>query len=374
VRIVPEGAIVNIVRSTRAYERWLKAQLDGDIVAADIEKKHAKMREGPFPFLRATYWRWAETILDLCPELKTAPRVLAVGDIHVENFGTWRDIEGRLVWGVNDFDEAADMPYALDLVRLATSAVLAGVGGMTFGAVARNVLRGYREGLAAPHAFVLDQRYRRMRRQFEVPEEDRTRFWQKMDPETNLRRARKEKRTKPPRRYVEALHAGRPRPVCDLAFWPRTAGAGSLGRPRWVGYGLWHGAPILREAKAIVPSGWTRVHGGSSRLRCLDIATGKYRAPDPWYRLKDAVAVRRLSPNNRKLDLTEVGGVSQLVNPGMLRAMGRDLAAVHLGNGARKSAIAGDLDRRKRRWLRDATSTAAAFVRREQRQWRKATV
>jgi len=32
--------------------------------------------------------------------------VLAVGDLHVENFGTWRDAEGRLIWGVNDFDES----------------------------------------------------------------------------------------------------------------------------------------------------------------------------------------------------------------------------------------------------------------------------
>src|SRR5262249_44658799 len=262
------GTVVNIVRSTRAYERWLKAQLDGDIVAADIKKKHETMREGPFPFLRATYWRWAETILDLCPELKTAPRVLAVGDIHIENCGTWRDIDGRLVWGVNDFDEAAEMPYALDLVRLATSAVLAGVGGMTPGAIARNILRGYREGLAAPHAFVLDQRYRWMRRQVEVAEEERTKFWLKMEPATNLKRAGK---AKPKRRFIEALLAGRLEPVCALAFWPRTAGAGSLGRPRWVGYGMWHDAPIVREAKAIVPSGWTRAQGGSSRLRCKEI-------------------------------------------------------------------------------------------------------
>ena len=43
----------------------------------------------------------------------------------MENFGTWRDTEGRLVWGVNDFDEVARMPYALDLVRLITSVLVA---------------------------------------------------------------------------------------------------------------------------------------------------------------------------------------------------------------------------------------------------------
>jgi uncharacterized protein (DUF2252 family) len=51
--------------------------------------------------------------------------VLAVGDLHLENFGTWRDGLGRLAWGINDFDEAYPLPYTHDLVRLATSAFLA---------------------------------------------------------------------------------------------------------------------------------------------------------------------------------------------------------------------------------------------------------
>ena len=74
------------------------------------------MAADAFQFLRATYWRWAETILTTCPEVGHAPSVPSVGDIHVENLGSWRDREGRLVWGVNDFDEAAKMPYVLDLV------------------------------------------------------------------------------------------------------------------------------------------------------------------------------------------------------------------------------------------------------------------
>ena len=60
--------------------------------------------------------------------LARAPRALAVGDLHVENFGTWRDVEGRLIWGINDFDEAWRLPYTNDLVRLATSALLAEMG------------------------------------------------------------------------------------------------------------------------------------------------------------------------------------------------------------------------------------------------------
>ena len=87
------------------------------------------MRESAFAFLRGNYWRWAETILDVCPDLADAPAVLAVGDTHLENFGTWTDREGRIVWGVNDYDETAEMPYILDLVRLAASAALAATPG-----------------------------------------------------------------------------------------------------------------------------------------------------------------------------------------------------------------------------------------------------
>ena len=57
--------------------------------------------------------------------MREAPRVLSVGDAHVNSYGTWRDAEGRLCWGIDDFDEAWPLPYTNDLVRLATSVKLA---------------------------------------------------------------------------------------------------------------------------------------------------------------------------------------------------------------------------------------------------------
>jgi uncharacterized protein (DUF2252 family) len=106
------------------YEDWLRARckrIGCKMVKRDLILKYDKMKENAFVFLRATFFRWAKRIEAVCPELAEAPQVLSVGDTHVENFGTWRDDEGRLVWGVNDFDEAAVIPYPFDLVRLATS-------------------------------------------------------------------------------------------------------------------------------------------------------------------------------------------------------------------------------------------------------------
>ncbi len=174
--------MTDIRQSTAQYEDWLRAQLAGDVVKKDLERKHEKMRESPFAFLRATYWRWAETVLEICPDLADAPAVLAVGDIHLENFGTWRDADGRLVWGVNDFDEAAEMPYVLDLIRLATSALVARKGlGVTPDAICSAILQGYREGLKAPQPVVLDRDRQWLRELVVVSEKKRAKFWKKIE-------------------------------------------------------------------------------------------------------------------------------------------------------------------------------------------------
>ena len=105
---------------TAAYEHWLGGHLP--LVAADLHKASPHGRGAvsvsacDLLSLDAARGRSAA----LSPAL--APHVLAVGDIHMENYGTWRQPrEGRLAWGVNDFDEAVTLPYTLDLVRLAAS-------------------------------------------------------------------------------------------------------------------------------------------------------------------------------------------------------------------------------------------------------------
>jgi len=105
------------------YEEWLRQHIR--IVEPDLQFKHEQMASALFPFFRATFYRWVQVWPEVCPDLDRVPHLLSIGDLHVENFGTWRDIDGRLVWGVNDFDEACVYPYTMDLVRLAASALLA---------------------------------------------------------------------------------------------------------------------------------------------------------------------------------------------------------------------------------------------------------
>ena len=257
---------MGIRAANREYERWLKAQLHGGLVEADLKKKHKKMRASAFAFLRATYWRWAETILDVCPDLADAPAVLAVGDTHLENFGTWTDKEGRIVWGVNDYDETAEMPYILDLVRLATSAALAATPSqLSLKAICNNLFEGYEQGVDAPEAFVLDHQHMWLRNRFVVGEAQRAIFWRKIENQYHDLLAKKNPE-QPPARWLKLFAGALPDSAITMSYWRHTAGTGSLGRPRWLGFGNWHGGPVLREGKALVPSGWTRVHRDGGRI------------------------------------------------------------------------------------------------------------
>ena len=83
-----------IVAPTRRYEHRMRGCMS--VVEAALREKHDEMRRNVFAFLRGTYYRWAQLWPMICPDLVLASRVLALGDLHVGRFGTWRDVEGRL--------------------------------------------------------------------------------------------------------------------------------------------------------------------------------------------------------------------------------------------------------------------------------------
>jgi len=87
--IVTPDSAVNIVKSTRRYEAWMQSHTW--LVPADLRLKHQRMKEGPFPFLRSTFYRWMQIWPTVDPELANAPRVLGVGDLH----GKFRHLAGH---------------------------------------------------------------------------------------------------------------------------------------------------------------------------------------------------------------------------------------------------------------------------------------
>ena len=199
------SGVMPVIAATQAYERWLHKHVV--VVESDLKLKHQYMKDSLFAFLRATFYRWAALWQETCPELADAPRLLAVGDLHVENFGTWRDTEGRLIWGVNDFDEVARMPYAIDLVRLVTSAMFAKrENGLSIddSAAATAALQGYSESLASGgKAFVLEENHPDLRAMALGAERDPVKYWGKL---VSLASAEPPKRVQ---RLLECMAAGR---------------------------------------------------------------------------------------------------------------------------------------------------------------------
>jgi len=348
--IMPRNsALVSIVAATRSYEAWVGRQVP--LVRADLAFKHEQMAFAPFPFLRSTFYRWVQQWQETCPELASAPPVLAVGDLHTENFGTWRDTEGRLIWGINDFDEAFPMAYTNDLVRLATSARLsisAGALVLTPRTACNAILEGYRSSLKrGGRPFVLAEEHRVLRRDAQSELRDPVRFWTAM---VDL---------PPARRPVPAAIALLQRQIRageEIRYMSRRAGLGSLGHPRIVAIAEHGGGWIAREAKELVASGvaWAEGETGSVPIHYPTIVRRAVRCPDPFLTIRGRWVLRRLAPDCSRIEFT----VARLPidQTDLLRAMGAETANVHIGSGRwRIAAVTKDLAQRFPEWLKVAS-------------------
>jgi hypothetical protein len=362
---------MNVVKATRNFEEWLAQRTHLD--KKDLRLKHARMKAELFPFFRATYYRWAQFWPQICPDLAKAPHVLAVGDLHVENFGTWRDIEGRLIWGVNDFDEAWPMAYTIDLVRLAVSAHLAVEAGslpLKREDICDTLLDGYRESLREQGcAFVLGEKHQWLRLIAEGELRDPVRFWQKMD---SLRTVK----TEVPISAVDAIEHLMPAPGISYRLVHRVAGLGSLGHARYVAIADWHGGRIAREAKALVQSSacWAETIGsqkqkGPAEILYQTIINRAVRCPDPFVQLRGRWIVRRLGPHCSRIELTSLRGPNTELR--MLHAMGWETANIHLGTPSARKAILRHLDKQEKKWLHQAAEAGLHAVRADWEVWKK---
>lgn len=115
-----------------------------------LAMKYAKMRESPFVFLRGACHLFYDALPDV-PALSRAPLAWCCGDLHFENFGSYK-ADNRLVYfDLNDFDEAALAPCTWDIVRLLTS-ICCGAEALNATeaealAVSRDCLESYRAAL-----------------------------------------------------------------------------------------------------------------------------------------------------------------------------------------------------------------------------------
>ncbi|SPE50317.1 conserved hypothetical protein [Verrucomicrobia bacterium] len=355
---------MDIKQATKAYETWVAQSLP--LIEADLRLKHQRMAESPFPFLRATFYRWAQLWPDLCSHLASAPRVLGVGDLHVENFGTWRDLEGRLVWGVNDFDEACPLPYPNDLVRLAVSAKLAFIEhhlSCDSDAACDAILEGYEAGLTkGGQPLVLADHHGWLRAVALSQLRDPVHYWEKLSGWPAAVQPA-------PADVCAALRRALPEPKLSMRIVHRQAGLGSLGRRRYTALADWRGGMIAREAKELRRSAWywQQPRRSDDRIYYQRVIEQAVRAADPFVSFHKRWLLRRLAPDCSRIELASLPKSNEELR--LLSAMGWETANLHLGTKGAKQKITKDLKSRPAKWLRKATEVMAQATLDDWKQW-----
>jgi hypothetical protein len=358
---------MNAVSATRNFEQWLKTHIA--VVPGQLSQKHKMMAQDPIQFLRGSFYRWAQLFPKVCEDLVTAPSVLSVGDLHIASFGTWRDGFGRLIWGIDDFDESYPLPYANDLIRLAVSAVIDASEG-EIGVGTRNVcdaiMDGYVESLKAGGCpFVLEERHKWLRGIalgcLDVP----STFWKTMDTLPSVAREGV------PKEALRALEDLMPARRLLFRVARRIAGVGSLGHQRYVAVADWQGGKIALEAKAATPSACAWASGDTQgKIHYQEALEKSVRCPDPFVRMKGKWLVRQLAPDSSPIEIESLKGNAN--QDRLLHAMAWEAANVHLGTPGAKKRIMEDLAKQPRKWLRKAVKEMATATIEDWKMWKKA--
>ena len=367
----------SIVKSTDAFEAWMRKQTD--VSEKLLEKKHRKMSDGAFPFLRATFYRWVEQWPAVCPKLakRNQDVLLAVGDLHVENFGVWRDSQQRLIWGVNDFDDACELPFTSDLVRLATSAMLAASTvkiHVTADTVCAPIIEGYRTGLVQAEPILISAKGNApLAKLTRDTQEDPTEFWQKqLDDDDNPEVKRRDLPKGLQDMFRASFHS---RTGATFRRQKSPGGLGSLGRRRFTAVEtIRKGVYDAREAKALVPSALYWLNGQDRmRSQTATLLQHALRVPDPHFQVHDHWLIRQLAPDIAKIEMPANPQDKRLaLAPALLRLMGRETANIHLGTFSRA-----DLEKRLKeldrdeRWFAAATERMASSTESDHAAWAK---
>lgn len=301
-----------------------------------FERKRRRMLASPLGFFRGTAPLFHEVLRDE-PELGAGPDgdSTLIGDMHLENVGAFRTDDDSVAFDLNDFDDAREGPIRLDVVRLATSVLLAG---RTFRATGPEALALVERALAAHHAALFERapappwpasvekmvaraakRGRKDLLDARAPVVKGHRHLVRGDRYLDLDAALAERVPDLVRDYVHALGPLAPRSaptflVVDAAH--RIAGTGSLGRRR-IALLLTSedGTERLFELKEEVPASADAILGPDGRDPATRVVqSARSMLASPMRQLAALPAAvgspsfigRKLCPEEDKLDLTKL--------------------------------------------------------------------
>ena len=366
--------------------------------------KYAAMQDNALAFFRGTCHLFAE---DWPQEdtLNDAPAVWACGDLHIENFGTYKGDNRLVYFDIADVDEALLAPCTWDLARLLASAMIAAkmhrlkrkhavahcntfLDAYTVAlrdGKARWIERGTAQGLIAA---VLSGLEKRTQRSFitkrTVAKAGKTRL--RVDGKHTL--AVGDRDRKHVKRFMRAFAAKQAYPkffrVLDVAR--RIAGTGSLGLPRYTVLVDGRGAPgehFLLDLKFAPPSALGRyvntrqprwdneaVRVVEAERRMQAIAPALLR---PVIVDSEPYVLRELMPSQDKLDLEAWNGAEPLFDA-LARDLGFLVAWSELRSGGRDGSATTDeliAFAVRRRWRKAVLGWAEEYQGVAERDWKE---
>ncbi len=362
--------------------------------------KYRNMRASPFGFLRGTCHLFYRS-LPVDALFDEAPPVWSCGDLHLQNFGSYKGDNRLVYFDLNDFDESLLAPASLDLVRFLCSVLVAapdlGVGRKEARAMGRAFLDAYLASLVSGRASWVERDTAgglvrsllaglngRLRPAF-------------LDGRTTLKGKRRCLRldngkalpvTESQRERVSALIAGFATQHADPDFFEvldvarRIAGNGSLGVDRYVilvrGKGSPEGNELLDLKEALPSSVLPRVATAqpvwrAEAERVVAIQRRMQAVPmaflEPLRFRKRSYMLRGLQPSEDRVNL-EVARSGEGAVAGVLASMGSVVASAQLRSSGRDgSAIADTLigyaRESRRKDLLDAAQACAVQLRQD---------
>ncbi|MFI5280158.1 MAG: DUF2252 domain-containing protein [Gemmatimonadales bacterium] len=366
-----------------------------------LRLKYEALCSGAFRFLRGTCHLFYEDWPKRSP-LNSAPRTWISGDLHLENFGSYKGDDRIIYFDINDFDEAVLAPCTFELARFATSVL---VGARDFGArksQATQMIRHYLD--AYSHALARGKARRVERLVAEGMVRDlldallhRTRLQllgRRTERKSGKRRLKLGKRALPAsaaqKREVSAFLAAYARTQESPAFFRvldvarRVAGTGSLGVQRYVVLVEGKGSPDgnylldLKEARptALAPYVPCRQPLWANEADRVVTIQDRMQAVAPALlhsvtMERRGFILRELQPSEDRLTLADCGG-RMIKLESVMRTMGRVTAWGQLRSAGRQgSAIADDLIAFASRsgWQGDVLKYAQSYARQITTDW-----
>jgi len=338
-----------------------------------LQSKFDRMRSSPFVFMRGAchlfYERLAE--IELPP---TAPLAWACGDLHLENFGSYKGDNGLVYFDLNDFDESALAPASWDVVRLLASLLTAaksiGIDRSQAQALCRDFIAAYAGALQSGEARwverdtaqglvqrLLDGLRKRKRVDFldqrtEPGKKQRRRIvcdGKRVLPVSDKARARAVAVIE----HCAETHAD-PRFFKVLDVARRAAGTGSLGLERYVVLVRGGGSPdnnYLLDVKLALPSSLEKHVSASqpswaSQAHRIVAAQARMQAVSTAYlhavtRRGKSYVVRDLQPSEDRISLDGRGVTPKRLRQ-LLEDMGRMVAWAQLRSSGRQGSATAD--------------------------------